>query len=540
MGLCFSLVLSFLAVLTVQRRLSRCFRVSKHYAFLTDAEKRETFALFEEQTAALGHGYCRCCCAVRLVPVKASGLCQKCSTLGNPTYYLDKNCLPVWWSDGAPRYFLPCCLAQLTNAEKMVIQRVSPFVPLMHIKMGVFGLSGHCVAFEQDIDQFVTVLPRKCDDVAFLKVLQTLKTECCGANGDVRVVEFKIRKSAVFQALCFLKRFNPDYGDIVIDMENLSWMKGEVDWLEGLDAAAGEVNVRGDGDPGVDNGPAPKQCVEPRGAGDDVSAFGYVDEGNRGGMSAPDREKRAAVEDALAGATGKAGIVMDWPSKGSTPVNEYGDRRIFTLAFPWLFPGGVGDVKDYPGSMNEWGKFLLFYRDGRFIQDKIFCFFAMNYIVRQRNNSSGRFFVNKFHAGCPDTLEGLKQSIRDGDLRFVTNLSFYSKRITGSSSYWVQKRSEVYAWINHHLAVGNGIPSLFITLSCAEYYWHDIVRLLRERLDIAGKDSSGCYVGSPKVSVVLLSGVRKTGWSFLTCLLCSWSRSSTITRWSCRSISRLR
>ena len=154
-----SLVLSFVSVF-------------KNYAFLTDTEKQNKFVAFEAQTAGIVHSFCRCCCSVRLVPVKKTGVCVKCSLLPSPTYYHDKACLPVWWERGNPRFALPRCLSDLTHAEKMVIQRISPFVPLMHIKLGVFGLSGHCVAFEQNIDEFVSVLPRKRDDVSFLKVLQ--------------------------------------------------------------------------------------------------------------------------------------------------------------------------------------------------------------------------------------------------------------------------------------------------------------------------------------------------------------------------------
>ena len=40
---------------------------------------------------------------------------------------------------------------------------------------------------------------------------------------------------------------------------------------------------------------------------------------------------------------------MIWPASKQTPVDEFGDTRIFTNAFPWLFPGGVGDVKDFAG-----------------------------------------------------------------------------------------------------------------------------------------------------------------------------------------------
>jgi hypothetical protein len=43
------------------------------------------------------------------------------------------------------------------------------------------------------------------------------------------------------------------------------------------------------------------------------------------------------------------------------------------------------------------------------------------------------------------------------------------------------------SWIGHHVEEGNGPPSLFITLSCAEYHWKDIERLLNKIRSIAGE-----------------------------------------------------
>ena len=54
----------------------------------------------------------------------------------------------------------------------------------------------------------------------------------------------------------------------------------------------------------------------------------------------------------------------------------------------------------------------------------------------------------------------------------------------GSDAYWRSKKGELLSWIHHHLQKGNGPPTLFITLSCAEYYWPDIIKLLEERIQM--------------------------------------------------------
>jgi len=146
---------------------------------------------------------------------------------------------------------------------------------------------------------------------------------------------------------------------------------------------------------------------------------------------------------------------------------------------------------------------MLFYKDARFSQDRIFTFFALNYITRHRNSTSGHFFVNSFQKGCPSTVEELKKKISDGDTSFINSLNYYNKRVSGSNAYWSHKRSEVYSWINHHVQVGNGAPMFFITLSCAEYYWKDIADIMRDRLEIAGQDTSECYVGSKGFATIV-------------------------------------
>jgi len=47
-----------------------------------------------------------------------------------------------------------------------------------------------------------------------------------------------------------------------------------------------------------------------------------------------------------------------------------------------------------------------------------------------------------------------------------------------------KQKAELYFWINHHVEMDRGAPSLFLTLSCAEYFWSDIKRLIEEFLKI--------------------------------------------------------
>ena len=58
--------------------------------------------------------------------------------------------LPTWTERNSVYYNLPKELKNLTIAEKMLIQRVSPLIPVIHLKNGVLGSRGHIVSFFQD------------------------------------------------------------------------------------------------------------------------------------------------------------------------------------------------------------------------------------------------------------------------------------------------------------------------------------------------------------------------------------------------------
>jgi len=57
---------------------------------------------------------------------------------------------------------------------------------------------------------------------------------------------------------------------------------------------------------------------------------------------------------------------------------------------------------------------------------------------------------------------------------------YFGKIIPGTAAYWRHKKAELYSWINHHVEHGRGAPSIFLTLSCAEFFWPDLRRLLQE------------------------------------------------------------
>lgn len=98
--------------------------------------------------------------------------------------------------------------------------------------------------------------------------------------------------------------------------------------------------------------------------------------------------------------------------------------------------------------------------------------------------------MDGFFKEGPKTLVQLQAEIADGNTQWLERLCYSSQQVAGSPGYLRAKRAEVYTWINHHIEAGHGPPTFFITLSCAEYMWPDIKRLLVDRFTIAGLDLS--------------------------------------------------
>jgi hypothetical protein len=112
---------------------------------------------------------------------------------------------------------------------------------------------------------------------------------------------------------------------------------------------------------------------------------------------------------------------------------------------------------------------------GRFANDKIWCFYALNYANLRRNMTQGRWFVNNMlHSEEIQCIDSLKEKLKKNDTKLIKKLQYFAQCVPGSYSYWRNKRAEPISSIGHHVEQGNGYPSLFVTLSCLEYHWQYI------------------------------------------------------------------
>ena len=418
-------------------------------------------------------------------------LCDSCYK-NEKKFGLDNNVIPYWIGKDGIRYTtVPQVLQELTFAEKQLIALVTSHMNLIHLKNGTLGSTGHVVALEQDISSVATILPRLPKDVRIVKVLRKSQTK----KQEVFEKMFTVRKQVVLDALRWLVQHNQLYKQYAVRVEekNLEWMgTSETAVLPVFQSLYDHSSQNYSGDDDDDTGPAPTQTLtgvlhKENAEFDVAGTFSNIDSFV---PSEEDRELLKTIKNSKYGK--KKGAVINWPEFSDKAISEYGEKKIFCMLFPWLYPGGNGDYNEerkHKVTPKEWAKQQLFLKDGRFAEDKIWCFYALNYAERRRNMDQGRWFINYFMKENINNVEQLQQKIEENKSSFIPKLQYYSRLVPGSDAYWREKKGELVSWMSHHINAGNGPPSFFITLSCAEYHWKDIEYLIKKRYKIA-KDAN--------------------------------------------------
>jgi hypothetical protein len=445
---------------------------------------------FESGCSQLEHQKCDICRIVSLqdIFVPHKNVCRACAVANySPDDFADT--LPLWIDEeGVKQYAVPSVLSCLREGEKLLIQQISVYVPLHHLKYGQLGAQGHIVSFAQDISDVCRILPRLPEDVSLIRVIKHFKV----GDGEISSKSFSIRRQNVLDALHWLKRFNPLYNDIQINERNLDWIENQNEQQlpeSILHAVVDSENSTASCND--DRGPAVDQiAVMTDGNPELEPCYGTVREFNRHIPKAKDSTVVKAILQAEHAGKSKmnttSNISMNFPYVSPEPICEWTERKIFEKAFPWLFPGGVGGFGKsliIKQNLADWMAKTLLYEDCRFARDKMWAFCALNYLARHTNQNSGGFFVESFFKQGPKTLEELQEQVSSGNLSWLNSISYFSMRVTGSAAYWRARKNEVFAWINHHLEEKHGPPSFFITLSCAEYHWQDIERLIMDRCE---------------------------------------------------------
>ena len=402
-------------------------------------------------------------------------------------HFIKENMLPLWYSkDGKMHFDIPNELRDLSFGEKLLIQKTSVLIPVVHLRNGRLGIKGHTCMFRKDLASVCTNLPRKK-----FKIINVIHEYATGSTDEASFTHqtFKVRRDKVLKALIWLKEHHSGYKEIVIDEANLDWMCGKGEdtlSLENVDISdhivdksipedLTETVAEGQTDPNIID--AKDMDMEFNGVAMEQAQDTY------------NKETKKLIQ-SLTSDIDKTGCdaipVMMLPQVSEDPIDEYSQPHIFANAYPWLFPGGFGDCSstichDKTGAMN-WCRMLIRFSDGRFMRDPVFSFHLLNFVQRHVNNKDAVFFVNRYLKDKIMTVEDIRSQIENKNFDFVHRIQQYAgTKIRGSDGWWRHRRHELDSWIGNQLELGHGPPTLFMTFSCAEYWWKDLENLLLER-----------------------------------------------------------
>ena len=425
---------------------------------------------FEVEQMTYTFSFCEVCKERRLEYKVTRNMCTRCRR--------DKK-VPKVWSDenNMDPMSVPDELSGMSDAEQMLIARLAPTVHVHMLKHGGIASKGHCIAFPQAVQEPATILPRLPVDVDIIRVRRHGK--------DDTHKDFRVRRHRVEGALRWLKDNNPAYSDIVIDgarIQNLP-EDGELPCLRTVEFSETE-HVD-------DQGPAPQQLdAGETDDSDDSTVSGII-------LPEPGVNVQAQVEAAInkvvsenrevVTANAQRGMeqpVIPWPSTDTTPASEFTTPYFFSMAFPCLFPYGKGDFHiNHPvtcPALHDWVEHLLWYQDGRFARHKVWKFVVQNMIMRKCALEQSRFFVDQQLGDPQISVADLQERLARGDSSSTSKLLYFGANLRGTAQYWQQRRRELRALVEFMVNEKRGLPSFFMTGSCAEFYFPPLRRLLEQ------------------------------------------------------------
>ncbi|XP_066921730.1 uncharacterized protein [Clytia hemisphaerica] len=368
---------------------------------------------------------------------------------------------------------VPLELQGLTQVEEMLIARAFPIIQVYtKPNGGQKAYKGHVLTLPHDVQHIANVLPRYPSDIPVI----VFKID----GKDNRSRDLRVRRQKVLDALVWLtgknsmgEPNNPRYQNVTIDRSRFDKLP-EDDYLQmpmNVDFNQEEVE-----DDDLDN----EGILPDFGPNSEDSEEKTYDCNTEMGSFIPIKVKTKKEKDII-----NDSILNPESVKiGNEPLNEFTTEYLATLAFPTLFPDGKGDptnssirrsiAKSDTESFSEKIKHLIKFAemiDGkwvyRFAAHPRFGFWAYNMLYRRRLLGQGSFYLKQNPGEANLTINELQDMVREGShATIMKKLMRYAKNVTGTNAYWNQAKEELKATISQV-----GSPTIFWTLSCAEFHW---------------------------------------------------------------------
>ena len=164
------------------------------------------------------------------------------------------------------------------------------------------------------------------------------------------------------------------------------------------------------------------------------------------------------------------------PGENKHPVSFMLDKQCEELAFPVLFPKGrygYAAERQVTISPVKYFNARLLHYSGRFATNPEYLFFAQFIIEQKKVSNSINIALKKVH-GQSVTASQLKANPQSlVNLICQDQAYLFLRQIPGTPPYWQKFMYEVIAMVKQL-----GIPTWFMTLSCADLRWPELFQML--------------------------------------------------------------
>jgi len=397
-----------------------------------------------------------------------SGVCPSCLTA-----LRRGKCPRLSLANGGWLGEVPTCLKDLSFAEKLMISRMYYNKFIVRVGCGQVKLKGNVILFTKPMQKVYAVLPPPKDELQeVLAVVFFGPTQ--PTLDDYKRTPLLVRHKKVIDALSWLKLNHSGYQDLSISFENLSQYREDeppvvVEWRWSTNGTMQPEGLsKHSQDAGEEEGVTEGKCPFIVHGLTSDRLFGKTTE-----------QLKSLALNHMENNGFALGI-----GHAAEPESIFNNPDLYPLAFPWLFPYGLGGIKNgrqIRVSESVRIKHLLMYHDKRFQLDPTFVLMAFNH-QQIKSSTLGGYLLAK-HKSFPyvverleqidtDVMKGLTERIKkDGFAkpesdeeaqcyRLLNDLDFVGSKVNGSVTQKKYMRNEIWSMISYL-----GAPSWFITFS---------------------------------------------------------------------------
>lgn len=273
----------------------------------------------------------------------------------------------------------PHVLFVLTQDEHILIAHVNSILQVTHACGGQYKYVGHTISFPKDIRYIVTSFPHMHLDlnIFFVNIF----------SSDQKSYEFFVSRVWVEVSLQYKWTNDPYYNDVHLNPTALFALHIHPTYVSPLLHHV------------VTTLPKTQQCLLD--ANEFPILFPISTNLHPWSFISALPNSHIEVEEICAylrSSHSNFTFSLEWPTIGLSPINEYNTKRIFSMAFPTLFPNGstmINQPRLKETQMQYYALHLMHYHNNRFGKNPRFRYYLYNPMMCHHNQATTYIFIKK-------------------------------------------------------------------------------------------------------------------------------------------------